>query len=187
MLIVIRRVCLWGLLTLLTCSSEAQQTGSAPAYTVELIIFRTLSPGAAEDWSAPPPGRGFGADSGHGGAAPQLLKVLPADQYKLSGLDARLRTSGAWRPLVHVAWTQTAAAWGGAHLGLTLQDLGINVPDLSGTIYLERGQFLHLGVNLMCGSAPTYVINEMRSVRYNDKQYFDHPAFGVIAMVTPVR
>jgi hypothetical protein len=27
----------------------------------------------------------------------------------------------------------------------------------------------------------------MRSVRYNDKQYFDHPGFGIIALVTPIR
>jgi hypothetical protein len=26
----------------------------------------------------------------------------------------------------------------------------------------------------------------MRSVKYNERQYFDHPAFGVIAMVSPV-
>ena len=31
-----------------------------------------------------------------------------------------------------------------------------------------------------------YAIKEMRSVRYNERQYFDHPAFGVIALVSPV-
>ena len=34
--------------------------------------------------------------------------------------------------------------------------------------------------------AAQYTINEMRSVKYNERQYFDHPAFGVIAMVSPV-
>jgi hypothetical protein len=26
----------------------------------------------------------------------------------------------------------------------------------------------------------------MRSVKYNERQYFDHPAFGVIAVVSPI-
>jgi hypothetical protein len=43
-----------------------------------------------------------------------------------------------------------------------------------------------LGVNLnLSGGAATYAINEMRSVKYNERQYFDHPAFGVIAVVSP--
>jgi hypothetical protein len=29
-------------------------------------------------------------------------------------------------------------------------------------------------------------LNEGRRVRFNERTYFDHPAFGVIALVTPV-
>jgi hypothetical protein len=32
----------------------------------------------------------------------------------------------------------------------------------------------------------TYTIREMRSVKFNERQYFDHPAFGVLAVVSPV-
>jgi hypothetical protein len=111
--------------------------------------------------------------------------VLPPSDYKLASIEATLRSSGAWRPIAHAAWVQTAANWG-THLGIALADLGINSPGLTGTIYLERATYLHLGVNLnLSGGAATYAINEMRSVKYNERQYFDHPAFGVIAVVSP--
>jgi hypothetical protein len=62
------------------------------------------------------------------------------------------------------------------------------VPELSGMVYLERAPiYLHLGFDLHLSAGSTYTIKEMRSVRYNDKQYFDHPAFGIIAVVTPIK
>jgi hypothetical protein len=42
-----------------------------------------------------------------------------------------------------------------------------------------------LDLSLSSGGA-TYTIKEMRSVKYNERQYFDHPAFGVIALVSPI-
>jgi hypothetical protein len=53
-------------------------------------------------------------------------------------------------------------------------------------VYLERATYLHLGMNLTLSGEASFVINEMRSVKYNEKQYFDHPAFGVIALVSPL-
>jgi hypothetical protein len=164
--------------------APAEQSG-ATQYWVEIIIFRDSSVGASEDWSAPPSGRGFGNESTRGGS-PQVLRVLPAGDYKLAGTEASLRSSGAWRPIAHAAWIQTGANWG-THIGIALSDLGINSPGLTGMVYLERGTYLHLGVDLSLNSGgATYSISEMRSVKYNEHQYFDHPAFGVIAVVSPV-
>ncbi len=98
--------------------------------------------------------------------------------------------------MAHVAWSQTASAWG-SRAGFALQRLGIDVPGMTGTIVLERGQYLHLGMTLAyapasspagLGAAPgtTFTLNEGRRVRFNERTYFDHPAFGVIALVTPV-
>jgi len=176
-----------GLLLFLVPAVPAQQAAVSASYTVELIIFRASNIGTAEDWNAAPQGRGFGNGSGRSGPAPQLIRVLGADQYKLSGIEASLRGSGAWRPIAHAAWSQSASNWGGAHAGLSLQDVGIDVPGLSGTVYLERGQFLHLGFDVSLGGGPVYRIDEMRSVRFGDKLYFDHPAFGIIAVVTAGR
>jgi hypothetical protein len=165
--------------------AHAQQAGS-PMYAVELIVFRVTSPSGNEDMSAVPPGRGFGNESTRGGGTPHVLRILPASDYRLAGVENTLRGSGAWRPIAHAAWIQTAANWG-THMGIALGDLGINTPGLSGMVFLERATYLHLGLELTLNSGGiSYTIKEMRSVKYNERQYFDHPAFGVIAVVSPV-
>jgi hypothetical protein len=163
----------------------AQQSGAA-SYGVEVIVFRASSVTATEDWDAVPPGRGFGSSAARGGTS-QVLRVLAPSDYRLGPLEATLRTSGAWRPVAHAAWVQTAANWG-THAGIALSDVGINVPGLSGMVYLERAPiYLHLGFDVHLSTGASYAIKEMRSARYNDKQYFDHPAFGIIAVVTPIK
>jgi len=164
-------------------AARAQQPGTA-LYEVEMIVFRASNIGAPEDWSVTPAGRGFGNESTRGGSS-QLMRVLPASDYKLGAIETALHSSGAWRPIAHAAWIQTAANWG-THAGIALTDLGINTPGLSGMVYLERATYLHLGMNLTLSGDASFVINEMRSVKYNEKQYFDHPAFGVIALVSPL-
>jgi hypothetical protein len=164
--------------------AAAQQAGGS-LYIVELIVFRATSVSGNEDWSAVPNGRGFGNESTRGGT-PQVVRILAPGDYRLAPVEATLRTSGAWRPIAHAAWVQSAANWG-THIGIALSDLGINSPGLSGAVYLERATYLHLGLDLSLNAGGIdYSIKEMRSVKYNERQYFDHPAFGVIAMVSPV-
>jgi hypothetical protein len=180
---------LWLVLVGAPWPSCAQQPGapqSAALYAVELVVFRASSIGAPEDWSAPASGRGFGSDANRATATPpQVLRVLPPADYRLAGIEAGLRASGAWRPIAHAVWIQSAAAWG-THIGIPLSDLGVNVPELSGVVYLERSTYLHLGMTLTLAGPESYTIDEMRSVKYNERQYFDHPAFGVIAVVSPI-
>ena len=115
-----------------------------------------------------------------------VLQQLDASQMQLGGLAARLRTGGTWQVLAHAGWIQTATDWP-KHAGLELSDVGLAAPDLHGSIYLERGQqYLHLGVDLQLGSNPTWSLRELRKVKFNEKNYFDHPGFGVIAIVSPV-
>jgi hypothetical protein len=169
-------------------SSAAAPASNAPTlYEVEVVIFRTSAVPADEDWSAPVTGHGFGNGANRGGTPPSIVRMLAAGDYRLGNIEGGLRSSGAWHPLAHAAWVQTAANWG-THAGFSLADLGIDVPGLSGTVYLERAPiYMHLGFDVQYQGAATYTINEMRSVKYNDKQYFDHPAFGIIAVVTPIR
>jgi hypothetical protein len=171
-------------LTALTSPCTAPAQAAPTMYAVEIIVFRNASVGAGEDWTAVPQARGFGNESTRGGT-PQVLRVLPAADYKLAAIDSTLRTSGAWRPIAHAAWVQTAANWG-THVGIALADVGINSPGLSGMVFLERATYLHLGVEMTLSAGANYTIDEMRSVKFNEKQYYDHPAFGVIAVVSPV-
>jgi hypothetical protein len=131
------------------------------------------------------------------GPAGKLLTVLPTSNYRLTAIESRLRSSGTYLPVAHAAWVQTASAWG-THAGFPLESLGINVPGLTGVIVLERGQFLHLGMalnytmqdpppGLNAPPGTTFVMNETRRVRFFQRNYYDHPAFGVVALVSPAR
>jgi hypothetical protein len=184
--------------------SQEPPTPIVPAYNIELIIFRaTGALGGAENWAAEAGARNFSNDSNAGESAAgnatqvgRFLKVLPDSDFQLTDIEKKLRASAGYAPLAHVAWSQTASAWG-TRAGFALDRLGIDVPDLTGTVVLERGQYLHLGMTLAyapanapagLGAAPgtTFTLNEGRRVRFNERTYFDHPAFGVIALVTPV-
>jgi Peptidoglycan-binding protein, CsiV len=174
---------------------------TGPTYDIEVVIFRArVGLGQPENWAAETTASAIvagGEASSGSGAVGKLLGVLPAADYRLTGIAARLRSSGTYAPVAHAAWVQTASAWG-THAGFPLQSLGIDVPGLSGSIYLERGEFLHLGMSLdytMQDPPPglkappgtTFVMNETRRVRFYQRNYYDHPAFGVIALVTPAR
>jgi len=159
-------------------------TGNGNAYQVEIVIFRAVEAPTGEDLSAPAEGRGFNRQIDTGATPPVVYRTLEASQMQLGGIAARLRSSGGWRVLAHAGWVQSATDWP-RHAGIALDQLGITVPGLTGNVYVERGQFLHLGFNLQLGENPTWSLSELRKVRFNEKNYFDHPGFGVIAIVSP--
>ncbi len=188
-----------ALLGLLCCVIPAwAEDAAGPVYRVELLIFRALSAqGGAESWSTEgATANTVGEESGSGPAqVGHLVAQLPAADFQLSDLNSKLRSSGAFAPVAHVAWTQTANAWG-TRAGFPLQKLGVDVQGLSGTVSLERGQYLHLGLALSyvmsappaglgAGSATTFSLSENRRVRFYERNYYDNPAFGVIALVSP--
>ena len=185
--------CLLGLVLLqstapsATAVAPAGATANTSAYQVEVVIFRSTTPPANEDLSAAPEGRGFEGSQAQDVTPPSLLRKLDPSQMQLGALAARLRSSGGWQVLAHAGWIQTATDWP-HHGALDLADLGLSAPDLHGSIYLERGQqYLHLGVDLHLGGEPGWSLRELRKIKYNEKNYFDHPGFGVIAIVSPVR
>jgi hypothetical protein len=193
----------------LPAAPEAPPAAPAPApppgpgstvYNIEIIVFRATSAlGGAEDWSAEAGARNIAGEESASGAATvgHFVGALPSSVWQLGELENRLRSSGVYVPVAHTAWAQTASSWG-TRAGFTLEKLGIEVPGLSGTVFLERGQWLHLGMSLTyamaappqgLGAAPDtpFTINESRRVRFYERSYFDHPAFGVIALVTPTQ
>lgn len=169
-------------------------------YNIEIIVFRATSAlGGAEDWSAEAGARNILGEESASGAATvgHFVAALPSSAWQLGELESRLRASGVYVPVAHTAWAQTASSWG-TRAGFTLQKLGIEVPGLSGSVFLERGQWLHLGMSLTyamaappqgLGAAPDtpFTLNESRRVRFYERNYFDHPAFGVIALVSPAQ
>jgi hypothetical protein len=164
-----------------------------PIYNIELVIFRTTSTPGGEDFAAEPElhgSAGTDVDAGGGTRAGRFVQEIPPAQFQLNEIEAKLKGAGGYQPIAHIAWSQTASAFG-TRAGFSLQRLGVTAPGLGGLVYLERGQFLHLGMALTYAPSATvdttYRLNEIRRIRFYEKNYYDHPAFGVIALVTPAQ
>jgi len=163
----------------------AAEAPSPGGYTVEIIVFRGGSGGGGEDLGVAGTASAEGDSAGDGARTSRVLQTLPAARFKLGPVATRINRTAGYRVVAHAAWVQTASAWG-SRVGLPVEEVGLSAPGLSGVVHLERGQYLHLGVNLtLSGQGGTWRMNELRRVRFNERQYFDHPAFGVIAVVSP--
>ncbi len=125
------------------------------------------------------------------------LHLLPSSAFQLDRIAARLHSSGRYLPVAHVAWSQTASPWG-KPIAIPVQSLGIDAKGLTGSVALERGEFLHLALvldyamddpppGLNAAPGTVFALHDSHRVRLDERNYFDHPAFGVIALVTPVR
>jgi hypothetical protein len=185
-------------------------------YNVEVIVFRaTTALGSPENWAteaAQAPAVPVGAEGEPGatndaatttGGTPvqppgsRFVRLLTPADFQLGDIEARLKSSGIYAPVAHVGWAQTASPWG-ARESMSLRQLGFDDPQLNGTVTLERGQFLHLGFALSLaianppgglGAAPntTFVLTDNHRVKFYERNLFDSPAFGVIALVAPAQ
>jgi hypothetical protein len=175
-------------------AQQAAPAANANVYNIEVIVFRNNSgAGGPEDWSARPVARG--PDTPDAPVTGRFVQALGAPQFQLNDVAGKLQNSANYQPIAHFAWQQTASSWG-SRAGFTVQKLAGAIPGLSGTIYLERGAYLHLGMalnystsnpppGLAAAPGTVFTMNESRRVRFFERNYYDHPAFGVIALVTP--
>ena len=197
----LRTLCL--MLAAVACVMPAvSQEAAAPAYNIEIVVFRaTSAQGGAENWVAETgSGNTIAGDEGSSTSSSQVghfVAAIPSSAYQLTEIEGRLRSSGAYVPIAHTAWSQTASGWG-TRAGFPVQRLGVDVPGLTGTVFLERGQYLHLGMTLTyvdpsppgglgAASGTTFTINQSRRIKFYERNYYDHPAFGVIALVSPAQ
>jgi len=185
---------------LISALPSAAQEASGNVYTIEILVFRaTQALGGAENWSVQGT-RNYGTGDEAGNTSRNVgrfVAPINSSQFQLTPLENKMRSTGLYVPVAHVAWQQTASDWG-TRAGFTVQKLGISTPGLSGTVFLERGQYLHLGMSLSyapadppagIGAAPgsTFNLSESRRIRFYERNYYDHPGFGVIALVTPAQ
>jgi hypothetical protein len=196
-----RTLCLVFLAALACGVPALSEDAATPGYHIEIIVFRANSAqGGAENWSTEGSVNNTVGEESAAANSSQVghfISALAPAQFQLNDLETKLRSSGAYVPVAHVAWAQTASAWG-TRAGFPVQKLGVDVPGLNGTVYLERGQYLHLGMALSyaiasppaglgAGPGTAFSLNENRRVRFYERNYYDHPAFGVIALVTPAQ
>jgi hypothetical protein len=160
---------------LLALGAAIAQPAELPSlYTVEIVVFRgSGNAGALPDKTTVP---AFSDDG---------IEAAPAPLGKLTNAATRLRSRGGMRVLAHKAWTQGPTAWGSGR-GVSASQLALG-DGVEGKISLERGENpLNVRLDLVLEEGGRrFRINEVRrNVKAGQVLYFDHPSFGVLAIVT---
>ncbi len=129
---------------------------------------------------------------------------LPADAWQLKNAEDALKRAPNYRPLLHLAWRQAVPPrTEGRPVDLPPPDAGRDGEHawVGGTATVSLGRYLHLALNLQLhpGLAdleaagldefeiPQFRLTESRRMRTRELHYFDHPRFGVLAIITPSR
>jgi hypothetical protein len=150
--------------------------GSA-RYHVELVVFRQLG---APPRALPAP------EIAAGSTLPGRVLVLPDASWQLGALAGGLAQHG-YAPLAHSAWTAIVPPNGRttAHT----EDLLPAAAAVAGSIAVQRGQYLFVGLELDYRGAAgqVYGMREKRRVKFGERHYFDHPAFGAIVAIAAPR
>jgi len=164
------------------------EAGTAPVTSTD------ADPGSAPPNSTQASGATPAGTQASGASGSSVVGMLPESAFELGGVASQLRASGHYEPVAHVAWMQTASPWD-KPVEIPVQSVGLNAEGITGTVALERGVYLHLVLDLRYAmsdppaglDAPpgtVFVLDESHRVRLKERNYFDHPAFGVIALVT---
>ena len=132
------------------------------------------------------------------------FRVLRPEELQLTSQYRVLARLPAYHPLVHGGWVQLGLPES-ATIPVDLGVLGVTNP--AGTVRLSLTRFLHVKLDLTYVDtqavqrgpaaapddltelpiAPRYHIGDERTTRSGEIHYFDHPAFGVLIKVTPVK
>ncbi len=174
------RYALSALTALLLLLGPLGAAHGATWYTVEMIVFERIGDANLDDevWLADPGrppveesialGRASGSASpeasGEGSAVPRnAFRLLDRRHFRLGGVFDRLRDSGVYRPLLHIAWRQPGYSRGRArhaHIqgwrnsfgpgGFGALPPGVGAwPVIDGTVQLYARRFLHLRADLL--------------------------------------
>ena len=132
------------------------------------------------------------------------FRVLRPEELQLTSQYRVLARLPAYHPLVHGGWVQLGLPES-ATIPVDLGVLGVTNP--AGTVRLSLTRFLHVKLDLTyldtqavqrgpaaapgdlteLPIAPRYHIGDERTTRSGEIHYFDHPAFGVLIKITPVK
>jgi hypothetical protein len=177
---VTRREALVGLAALAGAPAAFGQATAPPGsarYLVELIAFR--QPGALpKAMPAAPPALAA--------ALPGRVTALAESDLQLVSVATALTRRG-YALLAHTAWAAIVPANG--RTTAQLEELLPPNTAVSGAVALQRSQYLFLGVEVdyQAEDGLTFGLREKRRIKFGERHYFDHPAFGVIAQVTQSR
>jgi len=183
----------------------ASAAPSADTFNVELIIFRYNGTVASpENWEVPDPAIPQNPDTTSAGAdassPPDSVRPLSAAQFQLGATESALRRNSTYEPIAHFGYrVKTSEPDSGTPV--RVESLADGASGLAGTVTLQRGRFLHLALDIAYTTAGppakivaadttpgpmTFHLHQDRRMRPFERHYFDHPAFGVVAIITPV-
>jgi hypothetical protein len=176
-------------------------------YEIELLIFRNLVeadggevwPVDYSDWFEEESLDNM--DNGEQPDPPSRAAVtwLPKSQFRLTAQRNALARSAPYRPIAHFAWRQAVTD---RRRAKPLEVPGGNRnPErayVDGLARVSVERYLHLDLNLRLHlpattteaaaleyGVPEIRLRQKRRMRSNELHYFDHPRFGVIALITP--
>ena len=152
-------------------------SGSA-RYLVEMLVFRQPEP-----LPKPMPAAPLASVT----TIPGRVELLPDSVWQLAAAEQALAHRDGYPVLAHAAWAAIVPPNG--RTTARLEDLLPGGTPLAGSVALQRSQYLFLGVEIdyQAAAGVSYGLREKRRVKFGERHYFDHPAFGVIAQVTPSR
>lgn len=130
------------------------------------------------------------------GTEPEPLlsyEPVPEEDFIFTAVEERMRSRGAYEPLLHVAWIQERFQATQAP-AFRVDETYAGRPDLTGTIRFYHGRYPHLEIDLsyrpesLAYEYPDwqgYRLHEYRRMRDGEDHYFDNAHFGAIARVMP--
>ena len=168
-------------------------------YDVEIIVFtHNAGPDRGEFMRRP----GDAAGQAGGQFTEGRFTELSASRYRLGPVRYSLQQDGAYSVLFHRAWRQVASRPSRVADYPVHSFSGDRSLSVEGAVSLIRGRYLHLDIDLVLmktldsapgqysdgpGNVPAFRLQEKRRIRSSELHYFDHPRFGLLAMVTPYR
>lgn len=163
-------------------------------YDIEVIVFQNQMPDleGGEIWRNNPE-QSVNPDMAQ---AVAIGEPAPPDAFLSPAADA-LEKSGRHHVLAHLHWQQAAEAKS------VSKPVKISGPNglLDGTLRFYLSRYLLVDLNLSLQEAPSaglfgvteqatpvvYHLSEYRRVRLLETHYFDHPMFGALVRVSPVK
>ena len=182
-------------------------------FTVEMIVFDDLRGEGlhAEHWPAepgePPVDGSIELERLPGGqpdGAAHAFRLVNRSELSLTGVRDSLRRSANYRPLLHAGWRLPGVRHGAArpaHVGARLSGSGADGerPTVQGTVKVSLARYLRVELDLLYvrpasgdAAAPEAVPTRFRLVserrmRSRELHYIDHPLFGVLVWIEPLR
>jgi hypothetical protein len=166
---------------------------STNIYEIEVVVFENRIPDLEGDehWMRDPD-KSAGTDMNDAVS----VGAKPAADSSLSATAAALENSGRHHVLAHLRWQQSAEAKSVSKPVKVVSADGA----LEGALRFYSSRFLLLDVNLTLREAasggmsagtgqitPAYRLTEARRVKSSETYYFDHPKFGALVRVSPVK